>query len=167
MQETVLFAGTIRDNIAYGRHDATEEQIARAAKLATADEFISRLPGGYDAPVGERGATLSGGQRQRIGIARAFIRDAPILILDEPTASLDPESEQLVLEGLRRLMKGRTVIMVTHRLNTLHDADQIVVVSGGVIAERGSHDDLLRRDGVYASLYRATPDLAALAGVAS
>ena len=167
MQETVLFAGTIRDNIAYGRHDATEEQIVRAAKLANADEFISRLPGGYDAPVGERGATLSGGQRQRIGIARAFIRDAPILILDEPTASLDPESEQLVLEGLRRLMKGRTVIMITHRLSTLHGADQIVVVSGGVIAERGSHDDLLRRDGVYASLYRATPDLAALAGVAS
>jgi ABC-type multidrug transport system, ATPase and permease components len=107
LQETVLFAGTIRDNIAYGRHDATEEQIVRAAKLANADEFISRLPGGYDAPVGERGATLSGGQRQRIGVARAFIRDAPILILDEPTASLDPESEQLVLEGLRRLMKGR------------------------------------------------------------
>ena len=167
MQETVLFSGTIRDNIAYGRHDATDEQIVRAAQLANADEFIARLPGGYAAHVGERGSTLSGGQRQRIGIARAFIRDAPILILDEPTASLDAESEQLVIDGLRRLMKGRTVIMITHRLNTLHGADEIVVLSGGVVAERGHHEELLRRGGVYAGLYRASLDVSALAGVAS
>src|SRR6185437_12729830 len=99
LQETVLFSGTIRDNVAYGRHDATDEQIVAAAKLANVDEFVARMPGGYDAQIGERGATLSGGQRQRIGIARAFIRDTPILILDEPTAALDTESEHLVMEG--------------------------------------------------------------------
>jgi subfamily B ATP-binding cassette protein MsbA len=167
MQETVLFTGTIRDNIAYGRHDVTDEHIMMAAKLANADEFIARMPGGYDAQVGERGATLSGGQRQRIGIARAFIRNAPILILDEPTASLDSGSEQLVMDGLRRLMSGRTVIMITHRLNTLSHADEIVVVHGGVVAERGTHADLLTRDGTYASLYRAAPDASVLTGVAS
>src|SRR5262249_43255064 len=123
LQETILFSGTIRDNIAYGRHDATDEQIVEAAKLANAHEFIEKMTGGYDASIGERGSTLSGGQRQRIGIARAFIRDAPILILDEPTASLDAESEHLVLEGMQRLMKGRTVIMITHRLNTLRATD--------------------------------------------
>jgi ABC-type multidrug transport system fused ATPase/permease subunit len=165
MQETVLFTGTIRDNIAYGRHDATDADIIKAAQLANADEFIARLPDGYSTMVGERGATLSGGQRQRIGIARAFIRDAPILILDEPTASLDPESEQLVMDGLRRLMSGRTVLMITHRLNTLSQADQIVVVKGGVVAERGTHGDLLARDGMYASLYRANSDMSKLAGV--
>ena len=167
MQETVLFSGTIRDNIAYGRHDASDEQIVAAAKLANADEFITRLPGGYDAHVGERGATLSGGQRQRIGIARAFMRDAPILILDEPTAALDPESEQLVIEGLRRLMRGRTVIMITHRLTTLHEADDIVVVNDGVVAERGRHEALLARGGMYAALYRAAPGVSALVGVES
>jgi ABC-type multidrug transport system fused ATPase/permease subunit len=157
LQETILFGGTIRDNIAYGRHEATDAEIARAAKLANADEFISKMPGGYDALVGERGVTLSGGQRQRIGIARAFIRDAPILILDEPTASLDPESEQLVIEGLQRLMKRRTVIMITHRLYTIRDADTIVVVHGGVVTESGTHDELLARNGVYAGLYWAAP----------
>jgi ABC-type multidrug transport system fused ATPase/permease subunit len=167
MQETVLFTGTIRDNIAYGRHDATDADIIKAAQLANADEFIARLPDGYSTIVGERGATLSGGQRQRIGIARAFIRDAPILILDEPTASLDSESEHLVMDGLRRLMAGRTVIMITHRLNTLYQADEIVVVHDGVVAERGTHHELLARAGVYAALYRAAPDVSALAPVAS
>ena len=119
LQETVLFQGTIRDNIAYGRPDATEEDIVAAAKLANADEFIAKMPQGYDSIVGERGDTLSGGQRQRIGIARALIRNSPILILDEPTAALDTESERLVIEGLERLMKGRTVIMIAHRLS--HD----------------------------------------------
>src|SRR4029077_9657074 len=114
LQDTVLFRGSVRDNIAYGRHDATEAEIISAAKLANADEFIVRMPGGYDTPIGERGTTLSGGQRQRIGIARAFICDAALLIRDEPTASLDTESEELVMEGLDRLMKGRTVIMITH-----------------------------------------------------
>ena len=157
LQETVLFSGTMRENIAYGRHQATEAQIIAAAKLANADEFIVRMPGGYDAPIGERGTTLSGGQRQRIGIARAFIRDAPILILDEPTASLDPESEQLVMEGLNRLMKGRTVIMITHRLHTIRAADTIVVLHDGVVAEQGSHDELLTRGGIYAGLYGTMP----------
>jgi ABC-type multidrug transport system fused ATPase/permease subunit len=155
LQETVLFHGTIRDNIAYGRHDATDAEIAKAARLANAEEFIARLPEGYDTVIGERGATLSGGQRQRIGIARAFIRDAPIMILDEPTASLDPESELLVMEGLQRLMKNRSVIMITHRLHTVRDAQTIVVLQDGVVAEQGTHDELLARNGVYAGLYWA------------
>jgi ABC-type multidrug transport system fused ATPase/permease subunit len=157
LQETVLFRGTIHENIAYGRHQATEAQIIAAAKLANADEFIVRMPGGYDTRIGERGATLSGGQRQRIGIARAFIRNAPILILDEPTASLDAESEQLVMEGLHRLMKGRTVVMITHRLHTIRAADTIVVLHGGFVAEQGTHDDLLTRGGIYAGLYATMP----------
>jgi subfamily B ATP-binding cassette protein MsbA len=162
LQDTVLFRGTVRENIAYGRHRASDEQIVAAARLANAHEFISGMPDGYDAMIGERGVTLSGGQRQRIGIARALIRDAPILILDEPTASLDPEAEHLVFEGLERLTKGRTVIMIAHRLNTLRAADVIFVLDGGVIAERGTHDELLAKGGTYAGLY-ATQTGAALA----
>jgi ABC-type multidrug transport system fused ATPase/permease subunit len=154
LQETVLFEGTVRDNIAYGRKGVTEQQILEAAKLANADEFIQRMPHGYDTKVGERGDTLSGGQRQRIGIARAIIRNNPILILDEPTAALDTESERLVIEALERLMKGRTVITIAHRLSTIRDADKIVVLKGGVVAEQGTHDELLASDGVYAELYR-------------
>jgi subfamily B ATP-binding cassette protein MsbA len=153
LQDTVLFRGTVHDNIAYGRPDATEEQIVAAAKLAKADEFIVRMPRGYATQIGERGATLSGGQRQRIGIARALVRDAPILILDEPTASLDAESEKLVIDGLERLMKGRTVITITHRLNTIHDADSIIVLREGSVAEQGTHSELLARSGIYADLY--------------
>jgi ABC-type multidrug transport system fused ATPase/permease subunit len=153
LQETILFQGTVRDNIAYGRPDATAEEIVAAAKLANADEFIVKMPQGYDSIVGERGDTLSGGQRQRIGIARALIRKSPILILDEPTAALDTESEQLVVEGLERLMKGRTVIMIAHRLSTIRDADTIIVLKDGVVAEQGSHDELVARGGVYAELY--------------
>jgi ABC-type multidrug transport system fused ATPase/permease subunit len=155
LQDTVLFRGTVRENIAYGRHQATEAQIVSAAKLANADEFIARMPRGYDTPIADRGVTLSGGQRQRIGIARAFIRDAPILILDEPTASLDTESEELVMEGLDRLMKGRTVVMITHRLNTIRKADLIIVLHDGRVVEQGVHDALLARGGVYADLFRA------------
>jgi ABC-type multidrug transport system fused ATPase/permease subunit len=154
LQETILFAGSVRDNIAYGRKDVTEAQIMEAAKLANADEFIQRMPHGYDTMVGERGDTLSGGQRQRIGIARAIVRNNPILILDEPTAALDTESEQLVMEALERLMKGRTVITIAHRLSTIRNADKIVVLKGGVVAEEGSHDELLARNGVYAELYK-------------
>ena len=154
LQETVLFAGSVRDNIAYGHPGVTEEQIIEAAKLANADEFITRMAHGYDTMVGERGETLSGGQRQRIGIARAIIRDNPILILDEPTAALDTESERLVIEALERLMKGRTVITIAHRLSTIRDADQIIVISGGVVAENGSHDELIARNGIYAGLHR-------------
>ena len=154
LQETVLFRGTIRENIAYGRPGASDEEIVAAAKVANADEFIARMPHGYDTVVGERGDTLSGGQRQRIGIARAVIRNSPIMILDEPTAALDTESERLVIEGLRQLMKGRTVIMIAHRLSTISDADKIVVLKDGVVAEEGSHSELLARDGVYAELHR-------------
>ncbi len=154
LQDTALFHGTIRENIAYGRPDATDAEIAEAARLANADEFISRMAHGYDTMVGERGMTLSGGQRQRIGIARAVIRDAPILILDEPTAALDTESEKLVMDALQKLMKGRTVITIAHRLSTIRDADKIIVVKGGVVAEEGSHEELVARGGVYAELYR-------------
>ncbi len=154
LQETVLFRGTIRENIAYGRPGASDEEVIAAAKLANAHEFIARMPHGYDSPVGERGDTLSGGQRQRIGIARAVIRNSPIMILDEPTAALDTESEQLVIEGLQQLMKGRTVIMIAHRLSTIRDADKIIVLKDGVVAEEGTNDELIARGGVYAELHR-------------
>ncbi len=158
LQETVLFRGTIKENIAYGRPGASDEEVVAAAKLANADEFINRMPHGYDTVVGERGDTLSGGQRQRIGIARAVIRNSPIMILDEPTAALDTESERLVVEGLERLMKGRTVIMIAHRLSTLRDADKIIVIKDGVVAEEGTNDELIARGGVYAELHRAQYD---------
>jgi subfamily B ATP-binding cassette protein MsbA len=154
LQETVLFEGSVRDNIAYGRKGVTDEQIREAAKLANADEFIARMPHGYDTMVGERGETLSGGQRQRIGIARAVIRNNPILILDEPTAALDTESERLVIDALEKLMKGRTVITIAHRLSTIRDANKIIVLKDGVVAEEGTHDELIARGGVYAELYR-------------
>ena len=153
LQDTVLLRGTVRDNIAFGRPDATEDEIVEAAKLANAHEFIARMPKGYDSLVGDRGMTLSGGQRQRIGIARALIRNNPILILDEPTAALDAESEHLVIEGLERLMAGRTVIAIAHRLSTLRNADRIVVVKDGVVAEDGTHQQLLALDGVYSQLH--------------
>jgi len=153
LQETVLFRGTVAENIAYGRGSATRDEIVKAAKLANADEFIAKMPQGYDTMVGDRGDTLSGGQRQRIGIARALIRNNPILILDEPTAALDTESEQLVMEALERLMKGRTVITIAHRLSTIRNSDKIVVLKGGVVAEEGTHDELMAKSGVYAELY--------------
>ena len=154
LQDTVLFRGTVRDNIAYGRPSATDEEIIEAAKLANAHEFILKMPKGYDSLVGERGLTLSGGQRQRIGIARAVIRNAPILILDEPTAALDTESEKLVIDALERLMKGRTVITIAHRLSTIRDAHKIVVLKDGMVAEEGTHDELVTLGGFYAELYR-------------
>jgi ABC-type multidrug transport system fused ATPase/permease subunit len=153
LQETVLFRGTVAENIAYGRGSATRDEIVEAAKLSNADEFIAKMPQGYDTMVGDRGDTLSGGQRQRIGIARALIRNNPILILDEPTAALDTESEQLVMEALERLMKGRTVITIAHRLSTIRKSDKIVVLKGGVVAEEGTHDELMAKSGVYAELY--------------
>ncbi|HSV24042.1 MAG TPA: ABC transporter ATP-binding protein [Xanthobacteraceae bacterium] len=161
LQETVLFRGTIRENIAYGRPGATDEEVVAAAKVANADEFIGRMPHGYDTVVGERGDTLSGGQRQRIGIARAVIRNSPIMILDEPTAALDTESEHLVIDALRELMKGRTVIMIAHRLSTISQADKIIVLKDGVVAEEGSHSELLARNGVYAELHRIQYETAA------
>jgi ABC-type multidrug transport system fused ATPase/permease subunit len=154
LQETILFRGTIAENIAFGRPSATRDEIIEAAKLANADEFISRMPKGYDTMVGERGSTLSGGQRQRIGIARVMVRNSPILLLDEPTAALDSESEKLVIDALERLMKGRTVITIAHRLSTIRDANQIIVIDGGIVAESGTHDELMARNGIYTGLHR-------------
>ncbi len=154
LQDTILFHGTVADNIAYGKPDATREEVQRAAELANAREFIEHMPQGFDTMVGDRGLTLSGGQRQRIGIARVIIRNTPILILDEPTAALDTESEGRVVEALERLMKGRTVIMITHRLSTIRGAHQIIVLKDGVVAESGTHECLLSLGGVYAELYQ-------------
>ncbi len=167
LQETVLFRGTIGENIAYGKPGATQEEIVAAARLANADEFISRMPHGYDSLVGERGDTLSGGQRQRIGIARAVIRNSPIMILDEPTAALDTESERLVIEGLERLMQGRTVIMIAHRLSTIRNADKIIVLKDGIVVEEGTNDELVALGGVYAELHRIQYESSSAAVAAS
>ena len=153
LQDTVLFYGSVGENIAYGKPGATKEEIINAAKLANAEEFISKMPHGYNTLVGERGLTLSGGQRQRIGIARAIIRDSPILILDEPTAALDTESEKIVMDALEKLMAGRTVITIAHRLSTIYDSDKIIVIRDGEIAEEGNHEELLIRGELYAELY--------------
>ena len=134
LQDTVLFRGTILENIAFGRPGATRDEIVEAARTANADEFIARMPKGYDTMVGERGLTLSGGQRQRIGIARVMVRNSPILLLDEPTAALDSESEKLVIDALEKLMKGRTVITIAHRLSTIRDADELMAL-GKIYAE--------------------------------
>ena len=153
-QEAVLFGGTVRDNIRYGRLDATEAEIEAAARAANAHDFITALPGGYQTMVGDRGSRLSGGQRQRIAIARAILKDPPILLLDEATSSLDNESERLVQEALERLEKGRTTIIVAHRLSTIRGATRIAVLDDGWLVELGSHDELLAQGGLYARLYR-------------
>jgi subfamily B ATP-binding cassette protein MsbA len=151
-QESVLLSRSIRDNIAYSRPDASDEEIVAVARVANVDEFIRRLPQGYDTVVGERGSTLSGGQRQRIAIARALLRDSPILILDEPTAALDAEAEELVMSALDRLMSGRTTFIIAHRLSTIREADLIVVMNNGHVVEQGSHAELMQRNGHYARL---------------
>jgi ATP-binding cassette subfamily B protein len=149
-----LFCGTVRDNIALGKLDASEAEIVAAAKAAHAHDFIVDFPRGYDTPVGEQGLQLSGGQRQRIAIARALIKDAPIILLDEATASLDSESERAVQEAIARLCRGRTTLVIAHRLSTIMHADRILVVEEGAIVESGGHDELLGKGGRYASLYR-------------
>lgn len=153
LQDTVLFYGSVLENIAYGRPEATEAEIIEAAKLANAHDFIMKMPHGYNTLVGERGVTLSGGQRQRIGIARAVVRNSPILILDEPTAALDTESEKIVMEALEKLMIGRTVITIAHRLSTIRDANKIIVLNNGFVAEEGTHEELMERGEIYADLY--------------
>jgi ATP-binding cassette subfamily B protein len=153
LQDTLLFSTTVRENIAYGRPDATEEEIVDAARRAQADDFIRQLPNGYASPVGERGGHLSVGQRQRIGIARAFLKNAPILLLDEPTSALDPTTESAIMDTIKELMRGRTTLIATHRLATIHGVDQIVVLEHGRIVEKGRGPELIARSGVYAKLY--------------
>jgi subfamily B ATP-binding cassette protein MsbA len=153
LQETLLFRAPVWKNIAYGRPEANFGEIVNAAKLANAHEFIMEMPDGYNTMVGERGVTLSGGQRQRIAIARAVIRDTPILILDEPTSGLDAASEQTVFEALDRLMKGKTSIVIAHHLATIRRADVIFVVKDNTLVERGTHEELLAAGGLYAELY--------------
>ncbi|HEY1154231.1 MAG TPA: ABC transporter ATP-binding protein [Pseudolabrys sp.] len=153
-QEIFLFRGSVRENIAFGKPDATEADIVAAAKAAYAHDFITAFPQGYDTPVGEHGLQLSGGQRQRIAIARALIKNAPIILLDEATAALDSESERLVREAIDHLCAGRTTLVIAHRLHTVSHADRILVIEGGIVTESGRHDDLLRQDGRYAAFYR-------------
>ena len=167
LQDPLLFSGTIAENIRYGDLDATPEQIMAAAEAANAHEFVSRLPSGYDTVLGERGAQLSGGERQRISIARAFLKNAPVLLLDEPTSSIDVKTEAVILDALDRLATGRTTLMISHRLPTVRHADRIYVLDHGALVASGTHDELIAQPGVYAELYgtqtrqrRSAPEVA-------
>jgi ATP-binding cassette subfamily B protein/subfamily B ATP-binding cassette protein MsbA len=155
LQDTLLFSTTIRENIAYGKPEATEEEIVEAAKRAQAHDFILRMKDGYSAQVGERGGHLSVGQRQRIGIARAFLKNAPILLLDEPTSALDPTTEAAIMETIKELMRGRTTLIITHRIATVHDMGKIVVLRNGRVVEVGAGPELVARGGAYAELYHS------------
>jgi ABC-type multidrug transport system fused ATPase/permease subunit len=159
LQDPVLFSGTIAENIGFGRANATRPDIEAAARRAQADEFIQKLPNGYETMLGERGVNLSGGQRQRLSIARAFLKDAPILILDEPTSALDTHTEEALLAALRELMSGRTTFVIAHRLSTIRQADLIVVLENGKVAELGDHDTLIEREGIYAKMVQSQSGL--------
>jgi ABC-type multidrug transport system fused ATPase/permease subunit len=154
LQDVYLFHGTARENILFGREGASDAELVEAAKIANAHEFLSRLPDGYDTIIGERGVKLSGGQKQRLSIARAVLKDAPILILDEATSSVDTETEALIQEALERLMTGRTTVIIAHRLSTIRNADNIVVLADGTIGEMGTHDKLMARRGLYWHLHQ-------------
>ena len=153
-QDVFLFGGTIKDNILYGRPNATDEEVLEAARKANILDFINTLPKGWDTEIGERGVRLSGGQKQRLSIARLFLKNPPILILDEATSALDNTTEMLIQKSLQELAKGRTCLIVAHRLSTIKNADEIAVISKGKIMEMGTHEDLLKLKGIYADLYR-------------
>ncbi|MDI6703987.1 MAG: ABC transporter ATP-binding protein [bacterium] len=155
LQEPILFSGTIRENILYGRLDATQEEIIKASQLANIHSFIESLPNGYDTEIGERGVKLSGGERQRIAIARVLIKSPRIILLDEPTSAIDAESEELIHEAIKNLMKGRTTFIIAHRLSTVKHVDRLVVIDNGEVAEIGKHSELLEKEGIYADLFKS------------
>jgi len=152
-QDVTLFNDTILGNIRIGNMDASREEVMAASKAACCDEFVNRLPDGYDTMLGENGATLSGGERQRLSIARALLKDAPIVLLDEATASLDPENEALIQQAISTLIAGKTVVVIAHRLRTITGADKIIVLDNGKISGQGTHEGLSRKDGLYRKLY--------------
>jgi ABC-type multidrug transport system fused ATPase/permease subunit len=159
LQDVFLFYGTVRDNLLFGKPDASDAEIEAAARAANAHDFIVGLPNGYDTLIGERGVKLSGGQKQRLSIARAILKDAPILILDEATSSVDTETELLIQQAIERLMRGRTTIVIAHRLSTVRNADKIVVLEDKAIVETGTHAELIRKNGLYKRLYSVQQEL--------